>query len=99
MLRWVRNYSGYRELKQYAMNTYVLEDEEGYLQGEYRIDIHSWEEDLYRKDYKMAGPLSEHRYFFTVKDKAEANRIWKWIADNEPTYEQLRAAGFRHSTW
>ena len=99
--RWVRKYKFDRPLKEYFVSCFelVTDDEDRWSLGEYEISIRSWHEDLYNKQYKVADSFSEHRYQMTFRDKDEANRMWKWIVENEPDYEQLKAAGFKKSTW
>ncbi len=100
MAKWVRNYKGDKQCKDYMVTCFILMDEiGGYFLGEYEISIHSWHKDFYSKKFKTADSFSEHRYKKAFKDKSEANKIWKWITENEPNYKQLENAGFTKSMW
>lgn len=100
MDKWVRNYNGDLKCKEYAVTCFVLCDyEEGYKKGEFEICVKSWHDDLYSRGVKVADCFSEYRYKMVFKNKHEANKMWLWIKRNEPTYEELKAKGFKKSTW
>ncbi len=97
--KWIRKHNFDRYCEKYMVTCFELMDEEGYGCGDYEIDVRSWHEDPYSKRYKVADAFSEHRYKMTFRDKDEATRIWKWVVENEPDYDELKAVGFKKSTW
>lgn len=92
-------------MAEYAVTGFRLYDdtyygEDGMADSPYNLPLDEWEiiveswEPCYTYGGKVAGIMSRTRMKMDFKNQDEANRVWKFVKKNEPSYAQLEQMGF-----